>query len=242
MRGVSPDWAVSQVALVRPVAPASLEEKDFRDHRQETGFPATPVFQERKGSEDTQVAPARRPVLPGRSSPRRETEGTQEPMVSQGSLGREVTRVSLACPVVRDNQVFQDSPTRAKESQAYLVARAAREHLDSPDLKERVGFWDSLARPDRGVMTVDQVSLATPVTLDRTVLKVREETRTVTLETPGPKDSLETPATQVVPAALVSAATMVSQEALGIRDKRDRQEIQGGLDLAVLLGSQGPKV
>lgn len=57
-------------------------------------------------------------------------------------------KVSPACPVVRDNQVFQDSLTRAKESQAYLVARGDRDHLDSLDLKEKVGLMDSLARPD----------------------------------------------------------------------------------------------
>lgn len=235
-------WSVSLVYPGGQEPRVSPEERVHRDYLDGTENPGVRDTMDLKVSVVTQVFQDRPLPLSRPTSQRTENPETMEVKVFPGSLDPEVTRVSPDSPVARVCPDFLVTRSRAKVSQGCPVTPDNRVLPDTPDLRVNPASRDSPGLSDQEVMTVDLVSLATLENLVVMVLKVQEETRSVTPGIPELKASRVNQATQVVVLTLDSPATTDTQELQDTPEPREAPESPEDRDLWAPMASQGIKV
>lgn len=240
-RGVSPECWASPEDRGLPEVPEPQEQRDFLEPWEETEPQDCLEFQDSKVTVATQVGLAQPLLHPGRSTWRRGREETAEAVDILVSLVLEVIRGSQASQGVRVSLVFLvflsrvKGPPASQASQGPLASQASR----AP--RGPLASWDSLECLDPGGTMADLVFLATLVDLASLEPKVREETLSATPERQEPRASQETLATQVGVVTTASLETTVTQDPLGLTDRRAPPENQDGLGNRVLLASQASR-
>lgn len=237
-RGGSPEcWASREDQGLLEVL-ERREQRDFLETKEETEHRDCSELQDSKVTVATQVALAPPLLHPGRSTWRRGREETAEGVDFLVSLVLEVIRGSQASRAARVSQGCLVFRTRAREPPD---SRASQGPLDPRAFRAPRGplaSWVSLECLDPGVMMADLVFLAILVDLASLEPKVREETPSASPERPDPRASQETLASQVGVATTASLETTVTQDPLGLTDRRVPPENLDGLGYRALLVSQ----
>lgn len=185
---------------------------------------------DRKVREDTPVLLACPPFLFHQVLWRKEIPDSLEATASPASLDPEVTRVSQVSLVVRVCLDFLVLLSRVKDSRDSLVTPGHQAFLASPDQRERLELWDSLAFLEQGVMMVPLVSLVILESLVDLVPKVSLETAMDILEVLELKACQEIQATQVVVVAMAPPVTTAFQEVQVSLVQRELLVNQDGLE------------
>lgn len=167
---------------------------------------------DRKVREDTPVLLACLALFFHQASWKKEILDILEATAFLASPDPEVTRVSRASLVVRVCLDFLVLLSRVKDSRVSLVTPGHQDSQASPDQRERLELWDSLAYLEQGVMMVPLVSLVTLEILVDLVTKVFLEIATHILELRELKASREIQASQVVAVAMALPVTTAFQE------------------------------
>ncbi|TKS93214.1 Collagen alpha-2(IV) chain [Collichthys lucidus] len=189
-----------------------LDQKDWLADPEEMDSPVVPDTPDRKVTEDTPEPPACPLGLLTYIMRRKENLEFLVATVFLASPDPEVIRVFQVSLVVRVCLVFLVTLSRVRDSRENLDFQDDQDLQATPDQREKLESWDSLARLDQEVMMVHRVSQATLENLVVLVEKVNPEIHMVILVVQELKASPEIQASQVAVAMMAPPVTMVIQE------------------------------